>query len=179
MACAALPYCPYRPDGQPGRSKSPCGCSLYQDVTFDVQCEGANQRHATSPRGAGLFLCFSAAGRQSHECMPGGCFPAFRSCRASGRAPPASCGAHLRVDALPLRHRLYRPPTACRGQGGAKSRAGALELIDKTRDFPARCNLNGTWVWQVEQFYNIATPGRYKQKFEQAVREHRIEVDPM
>src|SRR5664279_760891 len=45
LACAALPYCPYRPDGKPGRqiAVSLMGMKLYGPVTFDVECNGAKE----------------------------------------------------------------------------------------------------------------------------------------
>ena len=71
MACAALPYCPYRPDGKPGReiAVSLRGAKLYGAVTFEVECAGAKER-TTVPanvRGAEHFSIFLPAGARRHE----------------------------------------------------------------------------------------------------------------
>ena len=71
MACAALPYCPYRPDGKPGReiAVSLRGAKLYGAVTFEVECAGAKERTTVpaNARGAEHFSIFLPAGVRRHQ----------------------------------------------------------------------------------------------------------------
>src|ERR1035437_4786362 len=101
-----------------------------------------------------------------------------RGAEANGGRSSVQTAGVLRPDSLTLRHRLYGHPHIAAKQ--AQNVIHALELIEQTKDYPpdAQFKWNTEVFWQVEQFYKIATPEQ-KQKFEQAVREHRIGLDAL
>jgi hypothetical protein len=185
MACAALPYCPYRPDGQPGReiAVSLLGAKLYGPVTFDVACAGAKARTTVPANGNGAE-CFSIF-------LPAG-VSVTNECEATVELHSGRAVLKQTVSVPACRPRIYyvlmhshcdigytdiQPHIAAKQ---AQNVVRALELIEQTKDFPAGAQFkwNTEGFWQVEQFYKIATPEQ-KQKFEQAVRERRIGVDAM
>jgi len=185
MACAALPYCPYRPDGKPGREVaiSLRGAKLYGAVTFDVECAGAKEQ-TTLPadaRGAEHFSVLLPAG-----------IDVTKECEATVELHSGRATLKETVSVPACRPRIYyvlmhshcdigytdiQPHIAAKQ---AQNVIHALELIEKTKDYPpeAQFRWNTEVFWQVEQFYKVATPDQ-KQKFEQAVREHRIGLDAM
>jgi hypothetical protein len=185
MTCAALPYCPYRPDGTPGRQIAVTlrGASLYQEVTLDVQCAGATERTAlpANARGADTFTVFLPAGvNPTNACVAAVSLHSGRAALQQTVSVPALqprtfyilMHSHCDIGYTDLQPRVAAKE--------AQNVVRALELIEQTKDYPpeAQFRWNTEVFWQADQFYNIATPEQ-KQKFEQAVREHRIEVDPM
>jgi hypothetical protein len=185
MACAALPYCPYRPDGKPGRqiAVSLMGVKLYGPVTFDVECNGEKEE-TTEPanlRGAERFAVFLPPGASITN-----------ECEATIALHSGAAALKQTVDVPAYQPRTFyvlmhshcdigytdiQPHIAAKQ---AQNVVHALELIDQTKDYPpgAQFKWNTEGFWQVEQFYNLATPEQ-KQKFEQAVRDHRIGLDAM
>ncbi len=185
MACAALPYCPYRPDGKPGReiAVSLRGGKLYGAVTFDVECGGAKERTtvAANRNGAERFSVFLPAGvNVTNECEA---TVELHSGRAALRqtvnvpACPPRIYYVLMHSHCDIGYTDIQPHIADKQ---AHNVIQALALIEKTKDYPpgAQFKWNTEGFWQVEQFYKIAT-AEQKAKFEQAVREHRIGVDAM
>jgi len=185
MACAALPYCPYRPDGKPGReiAVSLRGTKLYGAVTFDVECAGAKERTTVPANGNGadFFSIFLPAGVN-----------VTNKCEATVELHSGRTALKQMVDVPACKPRVYyvlmhshcdigytdiQPHIADKQ---AHNVIHALELIEKTKDYPpgAQFKWNTEGFWQVEQFYKIAT-AEQKAKFEQAVREQRIGVDAM
>jgi len=185
MVGAALPYCPYRPDGQPGRqiAISLRGGKLYGAVTLQVECAGLKEDTtvAANVRGVEHFSVFLPAGVNiTNEC----------EATVALKSGPVALKETVSVPAF--RPRIYyvlmhshcdigytdiQPHIAAKQ---AQNVVQALELIEKTKDYPteAQFRWNTEVFWQVEQFYKIATPEQ-KQKFEQAVREHRIGLDAL
>jgi hypothetical protein len=185
MACAALPYCPYRPDGKPGRqiAVSLLGAKLYGAVTFDVECAGAKEETTVpaNARGADRFSVFLPPGAN-----------ATNGCKASVELHSGRAAFRQAVSVPAYKPRVFyvlmhshndigytdiQPRIAAKQ---AQNVIRALDLIEKTRDFPrdAQFKWNTEVFWQVEQFYKTATPEQ-KEKFEQAVRERRLGLDPM
>ncbi len=185
MACAALPYCPYRPDGRPGReiAVSLRGGKLYGPVTFDVECGGAQEKTVlpAKSRGANYFSVFLPAG-----------VSATNECQATISLQSGRVALKQTVSVPECKPRTYyvlmhshcdigytdiQPHIAAKQ---AHNVIHALELIKKTKNYPpnAQFKWNTEVFWQVEQFYKIATP-QQKKEFEQAVREHRIGLDAM
>jgi alpha-mannosidase len=183
MACAALPYCPYRADGQPGReiAISLRGGKLYGEVTFDVECAGAKERTtvAANPRGASSFSILLPASvniTNDYDATV-----ELHSGRAAFKETVSIPAAKLRVYYVLMHSHVDIGYTDIQPHIAAKQAQNvvhALELIEKTKDYPsaAQFRWNVEVFWQVEQFYKIATPEQ-KQKFEQAVRERRIGLD--
>jgi hypothetical protein len=73
MACAALPYSPYRANGEPGReiAVSLRGVKLYGEVTFEVECAGVKERTTVPANkgGAEHFSVFLPSGISvTNEC---------------------------------------------------------------------------------------------------------------
>src|SRR5262249_30286871 len=73
MACAALPYAPYRSDGRPGReiAVSLRGGKLYGAVTIEVESSGAREQTTipANERGADHFKAFlPATVNPTNEC---------------------------------------------------------------------------------------------------------------
>jgi len=185
MACAALPYCPRRPDGEPGReiAVSLRGAKLYGPVTFEVECAGAKER-TTVPanvRGAEHFSIFLPAGiGATNECEA---TVALHSGRAALKETVSVPACKPRVYYVLMHSHCDIGYTDIQPHIAAKQAQNviqALDLIEKTKDYPpdAQFRWNTEVFWQVEQFYKIATPEQ-KQKFEQAVREHRIGLDAL
>jgi alpha-mannosidase len=185
MDCAALPYCPYRPDGQPGReiAVSLRGVKLYGAVTFDVECAGAKEQ-TTVPaiaRGADHFSILLPAGASAtNECEA---IVELHSGRAALKQEVSVPACKPRVYYVLMHSHCDIGYTDIQPHIAAKQAQNvvhALELIEETKDYPpaAQFKWNTEVFWQVEQFYKIATPEQ-KQKFEQAVREHRIGLDAM
>jgi alpha-mannosidase len=185
MACAALPYSPYRPDGTPSReiAVSLRGAKLYGTVTFEVECNGAKER-TTVPanvRGAEHFSVLLPAGASAtNECEAN---VELRSGRAVLKQTVSVPACKPRVYYVLMHSHCDIGYTDIQPHIAAKQAQNvihALELIEKTKDYPtdAQFRWNTEVFWQVEQFYKIATPEQ-KQKFEQAVREHRIGLDAM
>jgi hypothetical protein len=185
MACAALPYCPYRPDGEPGReiAISLRGAKLYGAVTFDVECAGAKERTRVlaNGRGAEHFSIFLPAGvNVTNECEA---ILELRSGRTALKQTVSVPACKARVYYVLMHSHCDIGYTDIQPHIAAKQAQNvihALELIEKTKDYPpaAQFKWNTEVFWQVEQFYKIATQEQ-KQKFEQAVREHRIGLDAM
>jgi hypothetical protein len=185
MACAALPYAPYRPDGKPGRqiAVSLRDGKLYGVVTIDVECSGAQEQTIVpaNPRGADQFSIFMpASAAVTNEC----------EATIKLNSGPTTLQQTITVPAC--KPRVYyvlmhshcdigytdiQPHIAAKQ---AHNVVHALELIEQTKNFPpgAQFKWNTEGFWQVEQFYKIATEAQ-KAQFEQAVREHRIGVDAM
>ena len=185
MACAALPYCPYRPNGQPGRQITVRlrDAKLYGAVTFEVECSGAREQTMlpANLQGADRFSIF----------MPGSANPT-NECEATITLQSGRAALKQTISVPPCKQRVYyilmhshcdigytdiQPHIAAKQ---AHNVIQALELMEKTKDFPpgAQFKWNTEVFWQVEQFYKIAT-AEQKAKFEQAVREQRICVDAM
>jgi hypothetical protein len=185
MACAALPYSPYRPDGQPGReiAVSLRDARLYGAVTFDVECAGGREQTIVpaNPKGADHFSIFMPATAG-----------ATNECEATVELHSGRVALRQEVSVPACKPRVYyvlihshndigytdiQPHIAAKQ---AQNVVHALKLIEETKDYPpaAQFKWNTEIFWQVEQFYKIATPEQ-KEKFEQAVREHRIGLDAM
>jgi alpha-mannosidase len=185
MACAAMPYCPFRPDGTPGRqiALSLLGVKLYGPVTFDVECNGAKEETtlAADRRGAEHFSVFLPAGVN-----------VTNECEATVELHCGRAALKQTVDVPAYKPRTFyvlmhshcdigytdiQPHIAAKQ---AHNVIHALELIQQTKDDPpgAQFKWNTEGFWQVEQFYKIATPEQ-KAEFEQAVHDHRIGVDAM
>jgi alpha-mannosidase len=185
MACAALPYAPYRRDGKPGRqiAVSLRDVKLYGAMSIDTECAGAHElaELPANPRGASQFNVF----------LPATVNPT-NACEATVTLHSGQTTLHQTVSVAPCKPRVYyilmhshcdigytdvQPHIADKQ---AHNVIHALDLIEQTKNFPpaARFKWNTEGFWQVEQFYKIATPEQ-KTRFEQAVREHRICVDAM
>ena len=185
MACAALPYSPYRPDGEPGREMAVSlrGAKLYGEVTFEVECAGVKER-TTVPaniRGREHFSLFlPLGGKVTNECEA---IVELHSGRAALKQTVTVPACKSRVYYVLMHSHCDIGYTDIQPHIAAKQAQNvihALELIEQTKDFPpaAQFKWNTEVFWQVEQFYKIATPEQ-KTKFEQAVREHRIGLDAM
>jgi hypothetical protein len=185
MVCAALPYCPYRPDGTPGReiAISLRGGKLYIPATFKVECAGASEQTTVpaNTRGADHFTVFLPAGvNPTNECEATVELHAGRVALKEPVSVPAFKPRtyyvlmHSHCD---IGYTDIQPHIAAKQ---AQNVVHALELIEKTKDYPADAQFrwNTEVFWQVEQFYKIATPEQ-KQRFEQAVRERRIGLDAL
>jgi hypothetical protein len=185
MACAALPYCPYRPDGKPGReiAVSLRDAKLYGVVTLEVECAGDREQAIVpfNPRGADQFSIF----------MPGSA-GVTNECEATIKLHSGRTALQQTISVPACKPRVYyilmhshcdigytdlQPHIAAKQ---AHNVIHALELIEQTKDYPpgAQFKWNTEGFWQVDQFYKIAT-AEQKAKFEQAVREHRLGVDGM
>jgi hypothetical protein len=185
MVCAALPYCPYRPDGKPGRevAVSLRGAKLYGEVTFEVECAGAKERTTApaNPRGAEHFSIFlPAQAGPTNACEA---TVEWHSGRASLKETVSVPACTPRVYYVLMHSHCDIGYTDIQPHIAAKQAHNvihALELMDATKDYPpeAQFKWNTEVFWQVDQFYKIATPEQ-KQKFEQAVRDHRIGLDAM
>ena len=185
MACAALPYCPYRPDGKPGReiAVSLDGGKLYGAVTFEAECAGASERTTVpaNARGAAHFSVFLPAGvNATNECEA---TIGLRSGRTALKQAVSVPACRPRVYYVLMHSHCDIGYTDIQPHIAAKQAHNvihALELIEQTKNYPpgAQFKWNTEGFWQVEQFYKVATPEQ-KKKFEQAVREHRIGVDAM
>ena len=185
MACAALPYCPYRPDGKPGReiAISLRGGKLYDALTIKVECAGAKERTTVpaNTRGAEHFSVFLPAGVNAiNKCEA---IVELHSGRAALKETVSVPASKPRVYYVLMHSHCDIGYTDVQPHIAAKQAQNviqALELIEKTKDYPpdAEFRWNTEVFWQVEQFYKIATPEQ-KQKFEQAVREHRIGLDAL
>lgn len=185
MACAALPYCPYRPDGKPGReiAVSLRGGKIYSTVTFDVESAGAKES-TTVPanvRGAEHFLIFLPPGVNiTNECEAAIELHSSRTVLKQTVEIPAYQPRTFYVlmhSHCDIGYTDIQPHIAAKQ---ASNVIHALELIEQTKGYPpgAQFKWNTEVFWQVEQFYKIATPDQ-KVKFEQAVRDHRIGLDAM
>ncbi len=185
MDCAALPYCPYRPDGQPGRqiAVSLPGAKLYGPVTFEVECGGAKEQ-TTVPadqHGAAHFSVFLPPGiNATNECEATVLLHSGRAALKQTVEVPAYKPRTFYVlmhSHCDIGYTDIQPHIAAKQ---AHNVIHALELIEQTKHFPpeAQFKWNTEGFWQVEQFYKIATPEQ-KAEFEEAVREHRIGVDAM
>jgi len=185
MACAALPYCPYRPDGKPGRqiAVSLRDAKLYGAVTFEVECAGAKEETIVPayPKGAAHFTIFlpGSAG-VSNECEAA---ITLKSGRAELKQTVSVPACQPRVYYVLMHSHCDIGYTDIQPHIAAKQAHNvihALELIEQTRDYPpgAQFKWNTEVFWQVDQFYKIATPEQ-KAKFEEAVRAHRIGLDAM
>ena len=185
MVCAARPYCPYRPDGQPGREIAITlrGAKLYGPVTLEVACGGAKEQTMVpaNPHGADHFSIFLPAGASAtNECEATIRLNSGRAALAEAVDVPA-CKARtyyvLMHSHCDIGYTDIQPHIAAKQ---AHNVIHALELIEQTKDFPpgAQFKWNTEVFWQVEQFYKIATPEQ-KAKFEQAVHDHRIGLDAM
>ncbi len=185
MACAALPYCPYRPDGKPGRAiaVSLRGAKLYGAVTFDVGCAGARERTTVPANGNGAehFSVFLPAGvNVTNECEATVELHSGRAAlRQTVNVPAYQPRTYyvLMHSHCDIGYTDIQPHIADKQ---AHNVIQALALIEKTKDYPpgAQFKWNTEGFWQVEQFYKIAT-AEQKAKFEQAVRDHRIGMDAM
>ncbi len=165
MACAALPYCPYRPDGQPGRqiAISLKGVKLYGPVTFDVECNGAKEKTSVPAdlRGVEHFSVFLPPGVN-----------VTNECEATVELHSGRAALKQTVDIPAYKPRTFyvlmhshcdigytdiQPHIAAKQ---AHNVIHALELIEQTKDYPpgAQFKWNTEGFWQVEQFYKIATP---------------------
>jgi hypothetical protein len=185
MVCAALPYSPYRSDGQPGReiAISLRGGKLYQEVTFEIECGGKTEK-TTVPannRGAERFMVFLPAGvNATNECEATVALDSGRvALKESVNVPACKPRTYyvLMHSHCDIGYTDVQPHIAAKQ---AQNVIHALELIEKTKDYPSEAQFrwNSEVFWQIEQFYKIATPEQ-KQKFEQAVREHRIGIDAL
>ena len=183
MACAALPYCPYRPDGKPGReiAISLRGGKLYGAVSFEVESGGAREQTTVpaNERGADHFTVFLPAGvNATNECEA---TVSLQSGRASLKETVQVPACKPRVYYVLMHSHCDIGYTDIQPHIAAKQASNvvhALELIEQTKDYPpeAQFRWNTEVFWQVEQFYKVAT-AKQKKKFEQAVREHRIGLD--
>jgi hypothetical protein len=185
IACAPIPYAPYRPDGKPGRqiSVSLVGAKLYRDATIDVECSG---RHETikvpaNPRGADHIVVFIPAA-----------VSVTKDCEARVKLTTARSALQQTVRVPACKPRTYyvlmhshndigytdiQPHIAAKQ---AHNVIRALELVRQTSNFPpgAQFKWNSEGFWQIEQFYKVASEEQ-KAAFEQAVRERRIGIDAM
>src|SRR5208282_455257 len=179
------PYCPYRPDGQPGRQMaiSLKGTKVYGPVTIDIACAGATERTSVpaNPRGAERFTAFlpTSAGA-TNECQA---TVTLQSGRAALKQTVNVPAARARIYYILMHSHCDIGYTDIQPHIAAKQAHNvvhALELIDQTKDYPpgAQFKWNTEGFWQVEQFYKIAT-AEQKDRFEQAVRDRRIGVDAM
>ena len=185
MACAALPYCPYRPDGKPDREMAVSlrGAKLYGEVTFDIECAGVKERTTVpaNKSGAEHFSIFLPVGaKATNECEV---TVELHSGRAALKQTVSVPACKPRVYYVLMHSHCDIGYTDIQPHIAAKQAQNvihALELIEQTKDFPpeARFKWNTEVFWQVDQFYKIATREQKKQ-FEQAVREHRIGLDAM
>ncbi len=185
LACAALPYCPYRPDGKPGReiAVSLRGGKLYGQVTFDVECAGQKERTTVSAneRGAERFSIFLPAGvNVTNECEA---TVELHSGRAALKQTVEVPACKPRIYYVLMHSHCDIGFTDLQPHIAAKQASNvihALKLIQQTKNYPpgAQFKWNTEGFWQVEQFYKIATPEQ-KAEFEQAVHDHRLGVDGM
>jgi len=185
LACAALPYAPYRPDGQPGRqiAISLKDAKLYSEVAIHVEYAGSQEEmtFAADPRGASQFTAFLPAGA-----------PVTNDCETVIKLRSSRTTLQQTITVPACKPRIYyvlihshcdigytdiQPHIAAKQ---AQNVVHALDLIKQTKDYPpaAQFKWNTEGFWQVEQFYKIAT-AEQKADFEQAVRERRIYVDAM
>lgn len=185
MACAALPYCPYRPEGKPGREIAITlrGAKLYGPVTFEVESGGAKEQ-TTVPAAAGgaeHFTVFLPAGVNiTNECEA---TVELRSGAASLKETVTVPACKPRVYYVLMHSHCDIGYTDIQPHIAAKQAQNvvhALELIEATKDYPpeAQFRWNTEVFWQVEQFYKIATAAQ-KRKFEKAVRDRRIGLDAL
>ena len=185
MACAALPYAPYRPDGTPGREMAVSlrGAKLYGPVNFDVDCGGAKEQTNVpgDERGASHFSIFLPAGlNATNEYEATVELHSGRTAMKETVTIPA-CKPRIYYVLMhshcDIGYTNVQPHIAAKQ---AQNVVHALELIEQTKNFPpeAQFKWNTEVFWQVEQFYKIATKEQ-KEKFEQAVREHRIGLDAL
>jgi hypothetical protein len=185
MACAALPYCPYRPDGKPGRQMAVSlrDAKLYGAVTFEVECAGAKEKTIVpaNPRGADHFSIFMpASAGATNECEATVTLHSGRTALQQTVSVPA-CKPRVYYILMHSHNDIgYTDIQPHIADKQAHNVIHALKLIEKTRDYPpaAQFKWNTEVFWQVDQFYKIAT-AEQKEKFEQAVREHRIGLDAM
>ena len=185
MACAGLPYAPYRPDGKPGREIAVTlkDAKLYGKVSIVVESAGAREETTLpgTPRGAEHFSVFMpAAAGITNECDA---TIKLRSGRTALEQTITVPGCKLRVYYVLMHSHCDIGYTDIQPHIAAKQAQNvvhALELIEQTKQYPkdAQFKWNTEGFWQVEQFYKIAT-AKQKAAFEQAVRERRICVDGM
>ena len=185
MVCAALPYSPYRPDGKPGRelAVSLKDAKLFGAVNITVECAGGTE-HTSVPadaRGADHFSIFlPIEAGVTNKCQA---HVELHSGRATLRQTINVPACKPRVYYVLMHSHNDIGYTDIQPHIAAKQAHNvirALELIEETKDYPpdAQFKWNTEAFWQVDQFYKIATP-QQKQKFEQAVRDHRIGLDAM
>jgi len=185
MACAALPYAPFRPDGQPAReiAVSLRDAKLYGAVTIQVDCSGAQEQTVVSanPRGADQFsVLMPASAGVTNECEATVKLQSGRAALQQTITVPA-CKPRvyyiLMHSHCDIGYTDVQPHIAAKQ---AHNVVHALELIEQTKNYPpgAQFKWNTEGFWQVEQFYKIAT-AEQKAQFEQAVRDRRIGVDAM
>ncbi len=185
MACAALPYLPYRPEGIPGReiAVSLRGAKLYGAVTFEVECASAKEQTTVPANASGAehFSIFLPAGvNLTNECEATVELHSGRAALKQTVEVPAYKPRTFYVlihSHCDIGYTDIQPHIAAKQ---ASNVIHALELIEQTRDYPpgAQFKWNTEGFWQVEQFYKIATPEQ-KTEFAQAVHDHRIGVDAM
>lgn len=185
MACAGLPYAPYRPDGKPGREIAITlkDAKLYGKVSIVVECAGAREETNLpgTPRGAEHFSVFMpATAGITNECEA---TIKLRSGRTALEQTITVPGCKPRVYYVLMHSHCDIGYTDIQPHIAAKQAQNvvhALELIEQTKNYPkdSQFKWNTEGFWQVEQFYKIAT-AKQKAAFEQAVRERRICVDGM
>ena len=153
MACAALPYSPYRPDGKPGReiAVSLRDAKLYGAVTFDVECAGAKEQTVVpaNPRGADHFSIFMpASAGVTNECEA---TITLQSGRAALQQTVSVPACKPRVYYILMHSHCDIGYTDIQPHIAAKQAHNvihALELIEKTRDYPPAAQFK----WNTEGF---------------------------
>ena len=151
MACAALPYCPRRPDGEPGRqiAVSLRGAKLYGPVTFEVECAGAKERTTVPANGSGaehfsVFLPAGVAVTNERDAIV-----ELHSGRAALKETVSVPACKPRVYYVLMHSHCDIGYTDIQPHIAAKQAQNvihALELIEKTKDYPPEAQIGRAHV---------------------------------